>query len=70
MSNPKQETVSRYSRLPLVAVTVRADGRRVAVDDIPCCLGLLVTYNPWHLDSSDGTMYHDDELDFTGPRNQ
>ena len=70
MSSPKQETVSRYSRLPLVAATVRADGRRVAVDDIPCRLGLLVTYNPWHLDPSDGTMYHDDELDFTGPRNQ
>ena len=56
--------------LSLVPARVRRSGEHVAVDDTHCRLGLLVTYNPWHLDPVSGISYHDDELEFLGPRNQ
>ena len=53
-----------------VSAIVRSSGQPVLVDDIPCRIGLLVTYNPWHYDQEHDAWYHDDDLFFLGRRLQ
>ena len=54
----------------LIPAKVRMTGEQVMVDDQPCRLGLLVTYNPWHYCDEHDAWYYDDELEFLGQRNQ
>ncbi len=56
--------------LPLLKARLVDSAEEVLVDDIPCRLGLLVTYNPLHYDQANDRFWHDDELEFLDPRNQ
>ena len=53
-----------------VSAIVRSSGQPVMVDDSPCRIGLLITYNPWHYDQENDAWYHDDDLFFLGRRLQ
>ena len=59
-----------HATLPLLKARLVDSGEEVLVDDVPCCLGLLVTYNPWHYDQANDRFWHDDELEFLDSRNQ
>ena len=52
-----------------IAAKVILTGEIIQVDDVPVAFGFFRCYCPWHC-TEDGTVYHDDELEFLEERLQ